>query len=67
MHLDRDMDHSSSIEVRVLVNWSVGHAVRSTIREIVHRIRVIGLRYIMHKRHRLLGMLVRSFLIFMNN
>jgi len=38
MQLDMDMGHiSSSIEVRALVGWSVGHAVRSTLRDIVHQ------------------------------
>lgn len=50
MELDRDMSSSSSIKVLVLVGWSVGHVVRNTLREIVHRIRVIGLRYTMKKR-----------------
>lgn len=35
--------------------------------EIFHRIKVVGLRYIMHKTHTLLGMLVREFLVFMKH
>ena len=65
--LDRDMGYSNSIEVRVLVGWSVGHAIRSILREIVHKIKVVGLRYTVHKRHKLLGMLVRAFLVFMQH
>lgn len=63
MQLDRDMGHnSSSIEVRVLVGWTVGHAERSTLREIFHRIRVVGLRYIVRRRHILFGILVKEML-----
>ena len=56
MQLDGEMDHSSSIEVRALVGWIYGHVGRSTLGEIVHHIRVVGLRYIVHRRGRLLGM-----------
>jgi len=59
------MSSRSNIEVLVLVGWNVGHAARSTLREIVHRIRVENLRYIMHRRHKLLGMMGREFLAFM--
>jgi len=39
MQLDKDMGHNiSNIEVMVLVCWSVEHAERSTLRDIVHRI-----------------------------
>lgn len=68
MHLDRDMGHNSnnsSIEVRVLVDWSVGHVVRNTLGEIVHSINVEGLRYIVHKRHIMLGILVKVFHVYM--
>ena len=65
MQLDMDMDHNSNIEVMVLESWSVGHAVRNTLREIVDIIMVVGLIYIVHKRRRLLGMLVMEFLIYM--
>ena len=51
----------------VLVGWSVEHAVRSTLGDIVHKIRVVRLRYIVRRRHRLLWMLVRVFLIFMQH
>lgn len=64
MRLDRDMGHNININVRVYIGLSVGHAVRSILREIFHRIRVVGLRYIVHKGHKLLGMLVRAFLVF---
>jgi len=37
IQLNRDMGHSSSIEVRALVSWSVRHVVRNTLGEIVHR------------------------------
>ena len=67
MQLDKDMGHISrnNIEVRTLVGWSVGHAERNTLRETIHKIRVVGLRYIVRRRLRLLGMLVRAFLVFM--
>lgn len=67
MQLDRDMGDNSNnnIEVRALVGWSVGHAVRSTLGEIVHIIKVVGLRYTLHMRCRPLGMLVRVFHISM--
>ena len=66
MQLDKDMGHISrnNIEVRVLVSWSVGHVARNTLREIVNKIRVVSLRYTVHRRHRLLGMLVRVFHVF---
>ena len=67
MHLDKDMDHVSSIELKVLDSWSVEHVVRNTLRDIVHRIRVVGLIYIVHRRHILLGMLVKAFLVFMQH
>ena len=58
-----DMGHirNNSIEVRALVGWSVGNVARNTLREIVNRIKVVDLRYTMHRRHRLLGMLVKVF------
>ena len=62
MQLDRDMDHSSSLEVMALDGYSVGHVVRNTLREIIHKIRVVGLISTLHRKHRLLGMLVREFL-----
>ena len=65
IQLDRVMDHSNGIEVMVLDGWSVGHAVRNTLGEIVRRTRVVGLRHIVQKRCRLLGMLDRAFLVFM--
>ena len=43
MQLDKDMDHNNKIEVMLLDVWSVGHVVRNTLREIVHKIRVVGL------------------------
>jgi len=46
MKLEKDMSHSSSIEVLVLVSWSVQHVARNTLREIVHRIKVVGFIYI---------------------
>ena len=63
MQLDRDMGHNNNnnIEVRALVGWSVGHVVRNTSGEIVYNIRVEGLGYIVHRRHRLWGMLTRVF------
>jgi len=44
--------------VMVLDGWSVRDAVRNTLREIAQRIKVVGLTYIVHRRHILLGMLV---------
>jgi len=66
MHLNRDtgQNKNNNIEVLVLVGSSVGHAVRRTLRDIVHKIRVVGLRYTMHMRHRQLWMLVRVFHIY---
>ena len=64
MQLDRDIGHNN-IEVRALICLSVGHVVRNTLGDIVHRIRVVGLRYIVYRRHRLLGMWGRVFLVFM--
>ena len=61
MQLDRDMGHNNNIEVREPVGWIVGHVVKNTLGEIVCNIKVEGLRYTMHKRHRLLGMLVKVF------
>ena len=64
MQLYRDMDHNSSnnnIDVKALVSWSVVQVVRSTLGEIVRNIKVEGLRYTVHRRHGLLGMLVRVF------
>ena len=61
MQLDRDMNRNNNIEVLVLVSWSVVHVARNTIREIVHRTKVVGLRYTVHERHRLLGTLVKVF------
>ena len=52
MELDKDMDHSNDIEVMVLDDWRVGHALRNTLREIVHRIKVVGLRSTVHKKCR---------------
>lgn len=48
MQLNRDMGHinNRSIEVRALEGWSVGHVVRNTLRDIFHKIKVVGLRYI---------------------
>lgn len=62
MKLDKDMGHSSSknIEVMSFVDWSVGHLV-NTLGEIFCSIRVEGLRYIVHKRCRLLGILDKVF------
>ena len=59
------MGRSCTIKVLVLVDWSVGHVVRSTLRDIFHRIRVVGLRYIVHKRRKLLGIFAKVFLISM--
>lgn len=56
MQLDMDMGHNNLIEVRALVSWSVRNKVRNTLGDIVCKIRVVGLRYTLHKRHRLLGM-----------
>lgn len=62
MQLDRDMGHkNNNIEVRALVSWSDGHVVKNTLGEIFHKMRVLGLRYTVHRRCRLLGMLVRLF------
>lgn len=54
-------NNNNNIEVRSLVGWSVVHVVRSNLGEIVHSIRVEGLRYIVHRRRKLVGMLVRVF------
>jgi len=65
MEIDRDMDHNRNIEVRALVSWNVGNVVRNTFGEIIHRITVVFIRYIVCKRSILLGMLGRLFLLFM--
>jgi len=67
MQLYMDMDHNKNIKVMVLDGWNVGQAVRNTLREISHRIRVVGLIYIVHRRCKLLGMLVRVFLVSMQH
>lgn len=67
MFVDRGISRNSSIEVLVLVGCSVGHVVRSTLRDIFHGIRVVGLRYIAQRRHTLLGTLVRVFHISMRH
>lgn len=59
-----DMCHNNNIEVRVPVSWSVGHALRRILREISHIMTVVGLRYIVCRMNRLLGMLDKVFLIF---
>ena len=40
---------------------------RIIVGEIACRIRLVSLRYIVHRTHRLLGMLVRLFLVFMKH
>jgi len=67
MQQDRFMCHikNNSIEVRALVCGRVGHVVSSTLREIVHRIGVVGPIYMVHMRHKTLGMLVRVFCVSM--
>jgi len=50
MHLDKDMSHNNSIELFALVGWSVGHVERNKLRDILHKIRVVGLRYTVHRR-----------------
>lgn len=67
MQQDKDMDHNSSIEVMILDSWSVGHVTRNTLGDIFHRISMVGLRYTVHRRHKLLGMWDRLFLIFMQS
>lgn len=67
MQLNRDMGDNINIEVRVLDSWSIGNVVRNTLRDIFDRTRVVGPIYIVHKGQRLLGMLVREFLIFMHH
>jgi len=63
MQQHRFMCHinNNNIEVRALVCWSVGHVVRRTLGEIIHKIWVVGLRYIVQRRCKTLGMLVRVF------
>jgi len=56
MQIDKDIDRSSNIGVRALIGWSVGHVVRNILREVFFNIRVVGLRYIVHKICGLLGM-----------
>ena len=65
MQIYRVMDCISNIEVMLLEGWSVVHVVRNTLGEIVYRIKVVGLRYIVNRRRRLLGMWGRVFLVFM--
>lgn len=65
MQLETNTSHNSNIEVLVLVGWSVQHVARNTLREVFHRIMVVGIRYIVHMRHKLLGMLAREFLLYM--
>ena len=68
MQRDRDTGHiNNNIEVRALVGCSVGHVVRNTLGEIICRIRVESLRYMVHRRHRLLGMLARVFHVSMQH
>jgi len=50
MQLGRDMGHNNNIEVMVLDSWSVGHAMRNTLGEIVRKIKVVGLILIVHKK-----------------
>jgi len=54
-------NNNNNIEVRELVSLNVGHVVRNTLGEIVHGIRVEGLRYTVHRRRKLLGMFARVF------
>lgn len=72
MHLDRGLDQRNNIYpnnnmgVMAWVGWSVGHAVRSILGEISRSTRVVGLRYIVHRRHILLRMFGREFLVLMH-
>lgn len=53
MQLERDMGHNledNRIEVMVKDNCSVGYVARIISRRISHRIRVLGLRSIVHKK-----------------
>ena len=52
---------NNRIEVMVGDSCSARHVVRSISRRIFHKIRVIDLTYIVHRRHILLGMLEKSF------
>jgi len=58
---DRDIDLRS----RIRNTCCVGLVEGIITGEIVYSISVVGLRYIENKMHRVLGMLVRAFLIFM--
>lgn len=49
------------IKVMVKGDCSVGHVVRSILKGIVHKIRVVGLKFRVHKKRRQLGMLGREF------
>jgi len=55
------LNNNNNIEVRALVSWSVGHVLKKTLGDIFHNIRVEGLRYTMHRRCKLLGMLEKIF------
>jgi len=57
----------SRIEVMLWDHCGVGYVERSILRDIVHSIRVVGHRSIMHRRRKLLGMLGRVFLVSMQH
>jgi len=57
------MAHINKIKVMVQDDCSVGCVVRNILREIIHRVTVVGLRSIVHKMHILLAMLGREFLV----
>lgn len=65
MHSIEDSD----IDLRSIIRslYSVGFVEGIIAREIVHSIRVVGLEYIVHKMYKLLGMLVRLFLVSMQH
>lgn len=49
------MDHNlkdKKINVMIRDNYNVGYVARSISRRIVGRIRVVGLRFTMHKKHK---------------
>lgn len=65
MQLDRDMGHNNRIKLMVHDGQSVGHVVRNILKGIFHRIMVVGLKSIVHRRRILSGMLGRAFLVSM--
>ena len=65
MHLPKDGDIDLRRRIRSLCGVGIVEGIIA--REIVHNIRVVGLRYIVCRRHKMLGMLVKAFLVSMQH